>query len=114
MRASIAAVGISMGLLLAGCGAVVDGANLYTSSTNRGGLNQLAVGMTKEEVIAIMGTPHKREAIGRHEFLLYRTETYGDGDRSFTPVVIVDGRLTGWGRNFYDDVRRADLTIRQR
>ena len=65
-------------------------------------------------MIAIMGTPHNREADGRAEFLAYRTETYGDGDWSYTPVVLVDGRVTGWGRNFYDNVRRSEITVKPR
>jgi outer membrane protein assembly factor BamE (lipoprotein component of BamABCDE complex) len=61
-------VAIAFFFLYGGCGTVVDGANLYTSSTNRSALNKLAVGMNREEVIAIMGTPHKREADGRADF----------------------------------------------
>jgi hypothetical protein len=46
--------------------------------------------------------------------LTYRTETYGDGDGSYTPVVLVDGKVTGWGRNFYDNVRRSEITVKPR
>ena len=47
------------------------------------------------------------------EFLLYRTELAGGElfldsrklpeDRHWTPICIIDGKLQGWGRNFYDD-----------
>lgn len=101
-------------LTFSGCGAVNDGVNLYTSSSNRSALNKLAVGMTRAEVVAIMGDPHKREADGRAEFLVYRTETYDHGDSSFTPIVLIDGKVTGWGRNFYDNVRRSEITVKPR
>ena len=114
MRATSCVLIAALMMSLAGCGAAVDGVNLYTSSTNRSSLNKLEVGMSREQVLAIMGDPYKREAVGRNEFLLYRTETYGNDDSTYTPIVLVNGRVTGWGRNFYDDVRRAELTIKQR
>src|SRR5262245_54786362 len=89
---------------LAGCGMVQQA----QVSNTRSSLSRLEVGMTKAEVIAIMGEPRSREAQGNTEFLISRTElTFNDrrdyADSSFTPVVIVNGRVAGWARNFYDD-----------
>jgi len=97
-------------------------------SQTRTSLNKLEVGMTRQEVVAIMGEPRSREAIGNTEFLLYRTEApkavdiYGvmgvQSDRELTPVAIVNGRVSGWGRNYYDNAIRtqvnADVTVRSR
>jgi outer membrane protein assembly factor BamE (lipoprotein component of BamABCDE complex) len=95
-------------LLFAGCGA-------YITSINNSNINTvLKVGMTRDEVIAIMGTPQKREAYGRTEFLIYRTSLNTNDPNSFTPIAIVDGRVIGWGRNFYDNAVKADITVRQR
>ena len=109
MRGMICAV-----LLLAGCGVVAD----QRASDARLGLNSLELGMSRAQVVQIMGEPFKREAYNGVEFLFYRTERNPDGSwggpRSETPVAIVGGKLDGWGRNYYDRVVRADVTVRQR
>ena len=96
---------------LANCG-------LVTSQVNQRSLMNVQVGMTRDEVISIMGLPQKREAYGRTEFLIYRTGLDGSEQERFTPVAIVDGKVTGWGRNYYDNALRskieADVNIRQR
>jgi len=56
-----------------------------------------------------MGNPEKREVYGRTEFLMYTT-----GNFTLTPIAIVDGRLLGWGRRYYDDTIKANATVRQR
>jgi len=86
-------------LLIAGCGPT---ANNITNSN----INKLQVDMTREEVIAIMGNPEKREVHGRTEFLMYTT-----GNFTLTPIAIVDGRLLGWGRRYYDDTIKANATV---
>jgi hypothetical protein len=109
MRGLVAAA--IVGLLLAGCGYVVGEAN-------RTKLNSVQVGMSRDELLAIMGAPSKREAYGRTEFLMYRTpltNPVGINEQDFfTPVAIVDGRVVGWGRNYYDNAMKADVTVRQR
>lgn len=71
-------------------------------------LSNVKVDMTREEVIAIMGPPQRHELHGSTEFLIYAT----DGKSTtalldFTPVAIVDGRVTGIGRGLYEAVVRA-------
>ena len=72
---------------------------------------ELNIGMTKTEVIQVMGEPRKTEAYSMEgqntEFWLYLTEgtIIGDGrmgDKNFTPLAFENGILIGWGRNFYD------------
>ena len=79
--------------------------------------------MSKSEVIATMGSPHKREVFLNErgepiEVLLYETEyTHGGPvpDSAFTPVVLRSGQVIGWGRNMYDRTRRyhieQDITV---
>jgi hypothetical protein len=76
--------------------------------------NKLQVGMTREQGNAAMGQPEKREAYGRTDFLMYRTNLNTIDDIAFTPIAIVDGRVAGWGRNYYDNALKADVTMRQR
>jgi Protein of unknown function (DUF3192) len=86
--------------LLAGCAEWQSGVN----SLNK---LRLQVGMTRDEVIATMGKPQIREAYGRTEFLIYRTDfPVSTGKADFTPIGIVNGKVTGWGRDFYDETRR--------
>lgn len=78
---------------------------------NRKNLNKLEVGMTRGQVIDIMGNPYRREAQDNTEWLLYRTESkindghYGIQNRPesgwLTPLVLEDGKLRGWGNNFW-------------
>jgi len=75
---------------------------------NRSNLMKLEVGMSKKEVIDIMGMPYNREAYavpgGSLEFLIYLTKYTDSGsipDSDTTPVCFMDGKVTGWGRNFY-------------
>ena len=75
-------------------------------------LAKLNLGMDKTQVLTIMGSPAKLEAYetksgGTMEFLLYQTEWTEihtrRKDSDFTPLCFIDGKLKGWGRNFYDD-----------
>jgi len=88
----------------------------------RNNLNHLEVGMTKDEVIGIMGPPYTREMFPDEtgqpvEVLVYITQYTDSGpipDSDKTPICLRNGRLIGWGRNFYDRTQKHDVTIRQR
>jgi hypothetical protein len=99
-----------------GCVEFVDG---WQSASHTNALMKVQIGMSRDEVIALMGQPQKREAYGKTEFLIYRTDYRGIGEReNFTPIAIADGRVVGWGRNYYDNTMRskvdADVTVRNR
>lgn len=102
-------------LFISGCGV----ARGITAMTNRDKLDRLEIGMTKEEVKELMGKPYKREAYQEVEYWLYYTEWQPDGyttDDEFTPVAFIDGKVDGWGRNYYQDRKKkieADIKIRQ-
>jgi len=66
-----------------------------------------AADMTRDEVIATMGKPQIREAYGKTEFLIYRTDLpVPAGNADFTPVALMNGKVTSWGRKPYDEARR--------
>jgi hypothetical protein len=72
-------------------------------------LMDVQVGMSRQEVMAILGQPQRQEAHGSTEFLIYSTDgTSNAALINFTPIAIVDGRVTGIGRNLYDTVVRAE------
>lgn len=92
----------------------------WEAAKNRKSLLHLSIGMTKTEVQKAMGDPRKTEAYskdGRNiEFWLYMTEGITITDRklrdsNFTPLVFEDGKLIGWGRNFYDQTLKYEHKI---
>ena len=88
----------------------------YAWDTNRDNLNKLEVGMTKDKVLEIMGKPYRREAQGQNEWLLYPTE-YPIGQESdyLTPLFFEDGKLVGWGKNYWTiQEQRYDVKIDQK
>ena len=79
----------------------------------RNNLMKLEIGMSKQEVIEIMGMPYNREAYstpdGPLDFLIYLTKyTYSGSipDSDTTPVCLLNGKVTGWGRNFYENQKQ--------
>ena len=106
-RAGLYALGLVIFFILA-CASPIEG----IVKNNKANMQKLSVGISKAEVLEIMGPADKTEAYktksgGTMEFLLYRVEVNYDfrpkTDRLWTPLCIIDGKLEGWGRNFYDD-----------
>jgi hypothetical protein len=97
----------AVALATTGCGVL----NAIQARSNNANLMKLEVGMSRNQVLQLMGQPDKREAYGNSEFLIYRTPS-----DFFTPIAIVDGKVVGWGRNYYDNAIRskieADVTVR--
>ena len=92
---------------------------------NRKNLNLLEVGMTKAQVIEIMGSPYRREAESNREWLLYQTEgkdfSLGQGripkpdSEWLTPLLIQDGKLIGWGSSYWTNKeQKFDIKINQK
>jgi len=79
----------------------------------------LQVGMERDHVISVLGKPHKREVYGDREFLIYETNAWADSEKErYTPILIEQGKVVGWGRNYYDDTKRskveADIKVQSR
>lgn len=101
---------------------------------NRNRLNRLSPGISKQEILKSMGTetilsddgtsitnPYRTELhrSGDHvvEVLLYYTDKKSaDGaitDDELTPLVIVDGKLDGWGWSYWQSaVQKYELRVR--
>ncbi|MHB9020118.1 MAG: DUF3192 domain-containing protein [Minisyncoccota bacterium] len=99
--------------MLNGCGLAM----LVKDSENRDKLNQLEVGMSKQQVIEIMGNPYRREAYSNTEYLLYATDRWNrssDDAYAFTPIAIENGKVVGWGSNYFQKQKErieADINI---
>jgi outer membrane protein assembly factor BamE (lipoprotein component of BamABCDE complex) len=89
-----------------------------TIRRNNDNLLQLKVGLSQDEVKAVMGSPERSEGYAWGSVWLYRTAmtsgVYGTADSDFTPVVFdEEGEVIGWGRNFFTEhVKRYEFTIK--
>ena len=105
-------------LLLSSCGVFMAEISLK----NRENLNRMSVGMSKADVLDIMGTttvftvdggainsPYRVETIKDDngtdlEVLFFATDNPKEGeqisDRELTPVILNNGKVQGWGRTY--------------
>jgi len=94
---------------LIGCCAVAWAALLQVSgcaSSNdkivRGDVSEVAVGMTRSQVISVLGQPQRLETYGPTEFLFYKSN-YGED----LPIAVVEGKVTSIGRGAYEIVVKS-------
>ena len=100
-------------LLAALCLAVSSGGCAYTPwgivARNKENSRKLRVGMTKEEVLGIMGEPIRDEKFCEPDIWYYYNEmVWGDGlvtEDECLPLIFDDGKLIGWGNDFRIDHR---------
>lgn len=71
---------------------------------------RLRVGMTKEQVLKIMGEPLSGETFCKPDVWFYQTKTvWADGlttEDECIPLVFSDGKLSGWGTVYYTHFRQ--------
>ena len=92
--------------MLAGCAAVNP---LQRAKENVENSKKLRVGMTKAEVLKIMGEPERNESFSQPDVWFYYFDiNWLDGfiteDECF-PLLFKDGKLLGWGNAFYTRYR---------
>ena len=78
-------------------------------------LKLLEVGMTKAQVLEIMGKPYAKAAYSNSEWLLYQTDCDFEGagrggtrtrpyKEWLTPLLLRDGKLVGKDTNFWENM----------
>lgn len=104
-------------MLVSGCASTMP----WNIERARKNLMKIEIGMSKQEVIDIMGAPYDREAYILEngetvEFLIYLTKyTYSGSipDSDTTPICFHNEKVTGWGRNFYiSEKKRYEIEIK--
>lgn len=82
----------------------------FGAQDNSDAMLKLKIGDSKKIVLTILGNPHRNEKYEienkQYDIWYYRTSHNADGfetDDEFTPVIIIDNKLAGWGRNYYDN-----------
>ena len=92
-------------------------------SRNRDNLMRLDLGMTKEQVVQIMGKPDLNEAYqtadgGALVILFYYTNRkWADSNITkdeCTPLVFENGKLIGWGDEFYQSKIKVEVEIKNK
>ena len=106
-------------LALAGCATTPLG--MIRRNMTRGKLNQLELGMDKQQAVALLGNPYRTETLqGKDKiFLVYYYWTdikQTDGaitDDELTPLVFDNDQLIGWGWSFLqDNAQKYEIRIR--
>jgi outer membrane protein assembly factor BamE (lipoprotein component of BamABCDE complex) len=96
-----------------GCGPMKG----FNAAANRDKIQNISVGMTKEQVKQIVGKPYKTEVYGTNEVWFYITEWKPDGrttNDEMTPLVFDKGSLIGWGQAFLvEQTKRYEISIKQ-
>jgi len=104
MRSAFLSFLLLSALLFAGCAAP-----WREAQTNVENSKNLRVGMTKAEVLKIMGEPLQDELFCGPDLWYYYIETvWADGlvaEEECMPLVFEDGKLVGWGRVFLTKYR---------
>ena len=94
-------------LLLAGC--------LSEASANVENAKRLRVGMTKAEVIAVMGEPVKESFATPDRWYYFVKPVWADGlttEEECLPLIFDKGRLAGWGKRYDLMTRTANETVK--
>jgi len=90
---------------------------------NNENLLKLEMGMNKDQVLKIMGKPDLNEAYqslyGKSVtiFFYYTQRQWNDGNTTkdeCTPIVFEDGKLVGWGDEFYKNKMEVDINIKNK
>ena len=113
------------GCLVVGLICVLTSFSGCTGGTNRKKLMSLELGMSKQEVLNLMKAPQLNEAYrtqdgGSLEVFFYNTSfeyTHQEIEADCVeraicvPLVFENGRLIGWGKQFYENRIKVELEI---
>lgn len=85
--------------------AVLTGCGLANQRRNNANIVDVRVGQTEEQLITIMGKPQITRGSGSKLYFLYTT-TAGSSDQysRYTPILLVDGKVAGWGKQYFAEI----------
>jgi len=72
----------------------------YLSSAASKALATIKIGMTREEVIKLLGPPSKQRVFGKTELLSYQSDWTVAQASELNPIGIEAGRVTGLGLTY--------------
>jgi outer membrane protein assembly factor BamE (lipoprotein component of BamABCDE complex) len=90
----------------------ITSCSYYIRKQNNDNIQKLHVGMTKQQVLKVMGEPLKNEVYNTDKVWYYFTEVkWSDGAITrdeCTPLFFKNDKLVGWGTNEYKKFRQKD------
>jgi outer membrane protein assembly factor BamE (lipoprotein component of BamABCDE complex) len=92
-------------LTIAGTGALLSGCGYFSQFDNFENSAKLRVGMSSEQVKAIMGEPIDATFSKPNVWYYYVETRWHDGQMTIDecmPVVFKDGKVIGWGNEYYN------------
>ena len=72
----------------------------YLSPAASQALTTIKMGMTREEVISLLGPPAKQQFFGKTELLTYQPDWTTAKASDFNPIGIEFGRVSGFGLTY--------------
>jgi outer membrane protein assembly factor BamE (lipoprotein component of BamABCDE complex) len=92
-------------MVLASCGMLCS-CTYFSQYENQKNAANLRVGMSKAEVIAVMGEPLREEAFNQPDVWYYYIDTkwhdtYTTQDECM-PLIFKQSKLAGWGQDYYN------------
>jgi len=110
-------------IILATCALVLSGCATWQAQQgrNRDNLMKLEIGISKAQVIEVMGPPDLNEAYQKPgggtlvALFYYTNRIWADGNVTrdeCTPVVLQDGKVIGWGQDFLQATLNIDVRIK--
>lgn len=77
----------------------------FQGEDTRAKMSKIRLGMTKQEVLDMMGEPLRKEKFNKPDIWFYYTDVHwGDSleaREECAPIVFSEGRVIGWGNDFY-------------
>ena len=86
---------------------VTSGCGYFSQYSNVSNSKKLRVGMTKQEVLAVMGKPLDEDFCSPNVWYYYVDSKWGDGFYTrdeCMPVIFKDGKLAGWGIDYFNEM----------
>ena len=72
----------------------------YLSPAVSQAMTTIKIGMTREEVVSLLGPPLKQQVFGKTELLTYQPDWTLGKASEFNPIGIEAGRVTGFGLTY--------------
>lgn len=106
---------LAIAITACSCAVFTGGCGFHTASVNVEKSKTLRAGMTKQQVLDIMGKPLDEEFCSPNVWYYYTDLRWLDGQPTrdeCMPVIFKDGKLAGWGNEYYNQMYFSNQHIK--